>query len=172
MDGVRQQRSETFPFNIFHDGIWFLRANMIDVCACVSVCASPCVTACAGSGPFCQEAMKWHLGGVGGQSALIPLPVSVCLLAARCWWLPRVSALDECPLEGKGFWNGKTQTPPSALKPPRCEITLHVRYETLSATAGGDKLNDVHVILSWNAGNLLQRGSSQRGQGCRKYKVH
>lgn len=40
----------------------------------------------------------------GGQRSIRPNPSScqsVSPLAARCWWLPRVSAPDECPLVGK-----------------------------------------------------------------------
>lgn len=46
---------------------------------------------------------QWS-GTWGGQRSIRSNPSScqsVSPLAARCWWLPRVSALDECPLEGE-----------------------------------------------------------------------
>lgn len=77
--------------------IWVVRTYMwvLRVSVCVHACP------CAGSDSFCQEAVKWHLGGVRGRSALIPLPVRV----SPSWLLTadgsHVSTLHECPLEAK-----------------------------------------------------------------------
>lgn len=69
---------------------------------CVFACVHVCV--CAGSDSFRQEAMKWHLGGVRGQSALIPLPVRVSP--------PRLLAADGSHVSTlwmSALWKGKSQ---------------------------------------------------------------
>lgn len=94
-----------------------------------------------------------RVGGVGGQRSICSNPSScqsVSLLAARRWWLPRVNALDECPLERR-VTVGKTdhretggetspKHPPRTAPPhpPHCGMTLCVQYEALTATAGSD----------------------------------
>ena len=73
------------------------------VCVCVCVtCVSMCV--CAGSDSFCQEAMKWHLGGVRGQSSLIPLPVRVSPP-----WLLAADGSHVSTLRMSALWKGKSQ---------------------------------------------------------------
>lgn len=74
--------------------VWFGCVNPCCVCFC------ECTHVLAQS-PSTKRQWSVTIGGVRGQSALIPLPVSVYLSAARCWWLPRVNALDECPQKGK-----------------------------------------------------------------------
>lgn len=121
-------------------------------------CVHACVCACFDS--LCQEAMKWHLGGVRGQSALIPLPVRVSppwLLAAdgshvSTLWMSALWKGKSGKEKGKqiteGLWGNKPQTLFPHTDPHR-EITLHVQYEALSATEGADtKLNDSSVALS------------------------
>lgn len=140
------------------------------VCVAYVTRVCVCVCVCDGSDSFCQEAMKWHLRG---QRSICSNPSScqsVSLLAARCWWLPRVNTLDECPLEGKvTAWKtdhtGIVGRQAPNLLPhtdPCCDITLHVQDEALSATAGADtKSNDSCVALSHATGELLQSGSAQ-----------
>lgn len=89
---------------------------------------------------------QWS-GTWGGQRSIRSNPSScqsVSPLAARCWWLPRVNAPDECPLEGniaarKTDHRGTVGRRAPNILPhidPHCEITLRVQYEALSATAG------------------------------------
>lgn len=62
------------------------------------------VPACAGSDSFWQEAMKWHLGGVRGQSTLIPLPVRVSPP-----WLLAADGSHVSTLRMSALWKGKSQ---------------------------------------------------------------
>lgn len=125
-----------FLINTFCDSFMLQRrtgTNMIDGGSvvwwgCVFVNRVCFLHACAGFRFFLPRGNEVALAEVRGQSALIPLPVSVYLLAAYCWWLPRVSALDECPLDGKVIARKKNRSqrdcgmtspkPPSPYRPP------------------------------------------------------
>lgn len=102
------------------------------------------------------------LGGVRGQSALIPLPVRVSppwLLTAdgshvsTLWMSARWKAQT-----GKHIteWLSGDEHQTSFPLLPHCGITLRVQYEALSATAGAYiKSNDSCVALSWMTGNRV-----------------
>lgn len=146
------------------------RMRMCPVCVvwlCVCVCACcMCFHVCmCWLRLFLPRGNEVALGR--GQRSIRSNPSScqsVSPLAARCWWLPRVNAPDECPLEGKVAAR-KTdhratvgRRAPNILPytNPHCGVTLHVQYEALSATAGADsKSNGSCVALSWATGSLF-----------------
>lgn len=132
------------------------------VCVCV-LRVFPCVYVLAQT----LSAKRQWSGTWAGKRSIRSNPSScqsVSPLAAHCWWLPRVYALDECPLEGKVAAR-KTdhratvgRRAPNILPytNPHCGVTLHVQYEALSATAGADsKSNGSCVALSWATGSLF-----------------
>lgn len=121
-----------------------------DVCGCLPplcvICISVCMLAVAQT---LSSKKQWSvtLGGVRGQSALIPLLVIAYLSAALCWWLLHVNSLDECPLTGKvtarktdrrgvAEWQGPTPPPPPKSPTVKQSHTFSAKHNLALAGAG------------------------------------